>query len=104
MRSRDAVRKFVPMWRVALRGVLLVIASSWACAGPAVAGTSEADLKAYRHNLALKLQKSPSPRDWALGSQLLDTRTANDATLRQRALILQKAARSAPQDRLVQTL
>lgn len=105
MRSRHVGKKLVPIWLAVLRAALLVVAGGLTCGGPAAAaGASDADLQAYRHNLALKLQKSPSPRDWALGSQLLDARTASDATLRQRALILQKAARAAPRDRLVQTL
>ena len=88
-----------------MRGALLVFVGCVACAGPdAVAGASDADLQLYRHKLALTLQKSSSPRDWALGSQLLESRPASDAALRERGLILQKAARAAPGDRLVQTL
>jgi len=95
----------MPKWFAALLGALLVIAGSLTSTGLAVAtGASGDDLQAYRHNLAETLQKSSSPRDWALGSQLLSTHPDNDAALRERGLILQKAAWAAPQDRLVQTL
>ena len=105
MRSRHAGTKFEPTRLTGHRGALLALAIGLTAAGPAAAtGVSDADLQAYRHALALKLQKSPSPRDWALGSQLLDTRSGSVANLRERALILQKAARTAPRDRLVQTL
>jgi len=105
MQSRHGGKKFVPVRHMALRCALFVIAGGVACAGPAAAAdASGGDLQAYRHDLALKLQKSPSPRDWALASQLLETRPDTGASLRERGLILQKAARAAPQDRLVQTL
>jgi len=105
MRSRHGGKKFVPMRLVALRCALFVIAGGVACAGPAAAADAAGgDLQAYRHDLALKLQKSPSPRDWALASQLLETRPVTGVSLHERGLILQKAARAAPQDRLVQTL
>jgi len=93
------------MWLATLRGASLVIASGLICAGQvATAGASGEDLQAYRQHLALTLQKSPSPRDWALAAQLLDTQSGDGGALRERGLILQKAARAAPQDRLVQTL
>ncbi|MBS0193801.1 MAG: hypothetical protein JSR34_06110 [Proteobacteria bacterium] len=58
----------------------------------------------YRHDLALALQKSAAPRDWALGAQLLASRPPSDAFLRERLTILRRAAHAAPDDRLVQSL
>jgi hypothetical protein len=105
MRSRHAGRKFVPIWLAALCGAFLAVGGDAISAAPvAAAGASDTDLQAYRHNLALTLQKSSSPRDWALGSQLLETRPESGAALRERGLILQRAAQAAPQDRVVQTL
>jgi hypothetical protein len=65
---------------------------------------ADADLSAYRQGLALSLQKSSSPRDWALGAELLDTQADKARGARQRDQILQKAALAAPDDRLVQVL
>ena len=57
----------MPLWLATLRGAFLVIASGLICAGQvATAGASGEDLQAYRQHLALTLQKSSSPRDWAL--------------------------------------
>ena len=92
-------------WFDALKCALLVIAVGMSCIGQAAADdASDMRLGAYRHGLALSLQQSTSPRDWALGSQLLEMRPDTGVALRQRALILQKAAQAAPADVLVQTL
>ncbi|MBS0457546.1 MAG: hypothetical protein JSS44_09490 [Proteobacteria bacterium] len=58
----------------------------------------------YRHQLARALQHSQTPRDWALGAQLLETHPATGANLRERLAILRRAASAAPADRLVQAL
>ncbi len=100
MRSQRAGKMFAPLWLAAL-----FIACAATCAGRvAAADAPDTRLEAYRQHLAMVLQRSPSPRDWALGSQLLETRLVRGASLRERGLILQKAAKAAPRDRLVQTL
>lgn len=81
-----------------------VFAGAIACAPAFAADTPPADPLGYRQDLATRLQKGDSPRDWALGAQLLETRPASGANLRQRLAILQKAARAAPGDRMVQAL
>ncbi|MBS0211894.1 MAG: hypothetical protein JSR26_01765 [Proteobacteria bacterium] len=63
-----------------------------------------ADSLDYRHDLAFALQKSDAPRDWALGSQLLETRPPSGAFLTKRLAFLRRAALAAPDDRLVQSL
>ncbi|HTD27933.1 MAG TPA: hypothetical protein VK660_00935 [Xanthomonadaceae bacterium] len=92
-------------WLEAMKRVLLVIVFGMPCIGQATADeASDLRLQAYRHGLALSLQRSASPRDWALGSQLLETRPVSGAALRLRGQILQKSAQAAPEDFLVQTL
>ncbi|HEY2344854.1 MAG TPA: hypothetical protein VGH80_03100 [Xanthomonadaceae bacterium] len=85
------------MLHVALAGVV-------GCASALAADKPAQDPLDYRHDLARQLQKSDSPRDWALSAQLLDTRPASGANLRERLAILQKAAHAAPDDRMVQGL
>ena len=105
MQPQRAVTKRVPMWLAMLQVALVCIGGGMACASQvAAADGSDSGLQAYRSNLALKLQKSSSPRDWALGSQLLETRPVSGAALRERGVFLFRAAKAAPKDRLVQTL
>jgi hypothetical protein len=80
MRYPRASSKPATSWLALLQGALLVIISGVTCAQQArAADASAADLQAYRQNLALSLQESSSPRDWALASQLLETRPASGA-------------------------
>jgi hypothetical protein len=56
----------------------------------------------YRDGTAKSLEKSNSPRDWALASQLLETDAAIPLLSHERAALLLKAAQAAPNDHLVQ--
>ncbi len=57
-----------------------------------------------REHLATQLERGTSPRDWALATQLLEARPPTGAHLRQRLVLLRKAAQAAPGDRLVQAM
>ncbi|HTA65421.1 MAG TPA: hypothetical protein VK753_07950 [Xanthomonadaceae bacterium] len=62
----------------------------------------------YRRNqlrLEQWLERSKSPRDWALASQLLEyPEDRSEASPRRGGALLRKAAEAAPDDRLVQWL
>ncbi len=87
------------------RRFALAVSMALLCTARATAqDTGALDLQTWRLALARSLQDGPSPRDWALGSQLLETRPATGSALPERAAILQRAARAAPGDLLVQAL
>ncbi|HTA65422.1 MAG TPA: hypothetical protein VK753_07955 [Xanthomonadaceae bacterium] len=81
------------------------VLGAFVCAMPCVAAIAPVqNPQDFRHDLAHRLQKSESPRDWAFGAQLLATQSASGADLHERNAILQKAAHAAPGDRMVQAL
>ena len=83
----------------------LALLGAIVCTLPAVAAdVPTRNAQDFRDDLAHRLEKSDSPRDWALGAQLLETRPASSADLHERSAILQKAAHAAPKDRMVQSL
>ncbi len=87
------------------RGAMhLAIAAVLACPAAFAADTPPGSSLDYRHDLAHKLQQGDSPRDWALGAQLLETQPPSGAALRERVAILRKASQAAPRDRMVQAL
>lgn len=89
-------------WQLAATMPLALVAV-FCIVGAANASASD-DAASFRRDAVKQLQASESPRDWALASQLLDSGPEDQAILRERASMLQKAAQAAPHDRLVQSM
>lgn len=85
---------------LALTLSLLLANSATATATPSL----EAARHAHHLALTAKLERSSSPRDWALASRLVDGSDPSSTNFGARGALLRKAAEAAPSDRLVQWL
>lgn len=93
-------------WLIIALGILLVSGVQGLPANNASTSadnvSEEAMFRKNQHAFELWLEKSTSPRDWALASQLLVGMDGEDKSARHRAAaLLQKAADAARYDRLI---